>query len=67
MLRLKLHVYGRYLMYEIYLITNNLNDKKYVGLTSQGYLSRFTSHCSQGFYLTSAIKKYGKENLIFKF
>jgi group I intron endonuclease len=49
-------------MYEIYLITNNLNDKKYVGLTSQGYLSRFTSHCSQGFYLTSTIKKYGKEN-----
>jgi group I intron endonuclease len=31
-------------MYEAYLITNNVNGKRYVGMTKQGYLSRFKDH-----------------------
>lgn len=49
-------------MYDIYLITNKLNGKKYVGLTKDGYKTRFLHHCSQGYYLTSSIKKHGRDN-----
>lgn len=49
-------------MYEVYLITNNLNKMRYVGITSKTSKERFWHHCSQGYYLTSSIKKHGKEN-----
>lgn len=56
-------------MYEIYLITNLINNKKYVGQTNQGYLHRFKEHLSESFrntkhicLLHKAIKKYGIEN-----
>jgi group I intron endonuclease len=49
-------------MYDVYLITNLIDDKKYVGITSKGYKNRFIHHCSQGYYLTSAIKKHGRKN-----
>jgi group I intron endonuclease len=49
-------------MYDIYLITNLLDSKKYIGITSKGYKNRFQHHCSQGYYLTSAIKKHGRGN-----
>ena len=42
--------------YQIYLITNKLNNKKYVGQTksSIGYKKRFSDHCSEAKY------SYGK-------
>ena len=58
--------------YQIYLITNKLNNKKYVGQTksSIGYKKRFSDHCSEAKYsygkcaLHNAIIKYGKDNFI---
>lgn len=50
----------------IYLITNNLNNKKYVGQTSNSLDLRWRQHTSkhQGYcrVLHNAIMKYGKEN-----
>lgn len=37
---------GRYNMYEIYLIDNDINDKVYIGVTSIGLRSRFVCHKS---------------------
>lgn len=54
-------VYGR-----IYLITNLINDKKYVGLTTKSLRERFDAHlnraCHERSVIQKAIKKYGKEN-----
>lgn len=52
---------------DIYLITNKLNGKKYVGKTSRGYKKRFYEHCNgvefgTYSYISNAIRKYGKEN-----
>lgn len=54
-------------MVDIYLITNNINGKKYVGKTQRGYLLRFQEHCNakkNGFntYIGNAIDKYGSDN-----
>lgn len=60
-------------LYEIYLITNKVNNKRYVGQTMsrKGYLSRWEEHigealCERGAKSTSvfhkAIKKYGANN-----
>jgi group I intron endonuclease len=50
----------------IYLITNKINDKQYVGQTKNLIKKRFDQHCSHNFrvksYLRKAIDKYGKEN-----
>ena len=54
-------------LYEIYLITNSKNNKKYVGqvIKYRGYKQRFAEHLSAAYYdgnLTkfhSAIKHYG--------
>jgi group I intron endonuclease len=51
----------------IYLITNNINGKKYVGQTTTPLSYRFTNHKSdarnnRGYYLASAIRKYGEDN-----
>jgi len=48
-------------MYKIYLITNLINSKKYIGITKYSLEERFTQHIKRGFILTEAIKKYGKE------
>ena len=50
--------------YNIYLITNLENNKKYVGLTKFSITERFYQHTKRGFILTEAIKKYG-ENKFF--
>ena len=59
------------MMYELYLITNKINGKKYVGQTRSdiGYLARFNQHISESFYNTKhvsvlhkAIRKYGRDN-----
>jgi group I intron endonuclease len=48
-------------MYKIYLITNLINSKKYIGITKYSLEERFSQHIKRGFLLTEAIKKYGKE------
>jgi group I intron endonuclease len=48
-------------MYKIYLITNLINSKKYIGITKYSLEERFSQHIKRGFILTEAIKKYGKE------
>lgn len=50
--------------FEVYCITNNETNKKYIGITVQGIITRFAKHCyeaSQGSnrYLCRAIRKYG--------
>lgn len=54
-------------MNEVYLITNRVNGKRYVGVTCRGYLERFKEHIHDALsgstlMLHSAIRKYGKEN-----
>lgn len=49
-------------MYKVYMVTNLINSKRYVGITKKSVNDRFIHHCSQGFHLTSAIKKYGRNN-----
>jgi group I intron endonuclease len=50
----------------VYLITNKVNGKKYVGQTSQGIERRWAEHCyasqTRKFLLHKAIQKYGKDN-----
>lgn len=51
--------------YKVYLITNIINGKKYVGQTRGELASRFRGHtwaASKCIKLANAIKKYGKEN-----
>ena len=59
-------IYGR-----IYMITNLVNNKKYIGQTVQTIKSRFQQHCSSAkngkdscMAILKAIKKYGRENFI---
>lgn len=53
-------------MTTIYLITNKINGKKYVGKTLYSLKKRFDEHCigykDNHMYIDSAIHKYGKEN-----
>lgn len=51
-------------MYKIYLITNLLNYKKYVGITKFSLEERFLQHTKKGFLLTEAIQKYGKQKFL---
>ena len=55
-------------MYEVYLITNQISGKKYVGITKRGYMKRFQEHIS---YATKSnrhsllyedIRKFGVES-----
>lgn len=56
-------------LYQIYLITNTINNRKYIGqvIKHRGYLTRYQEHLNAAKYsntkmLTNAINKYGKEN-----
>jgi len=47
----------------VYKITNKINNKFYIGITTKSLEQRFNSHIKQPrFYLGEAIKKYGREN-----
>ena len=49
----------------VYKITNKINNKFYIGITSKSLEHRFNGHIKQPrFYLGEAIKKYGKENFV---
>lgn len=54
-------------MIRIYLVTNTVNGKKYVGQTSQKVSKRWTNHCSvankrASSYFSNAIRKNGRNN-----
>lgn len=54
---------------EIYLVTNAANGKRYVGVTTQGYLFRWKQHCytamrSARTYFHRAIIKYGPDSFV---
>lgn len=52
---------------EVYKISNTVNSKVYVGITNQGYKTRWYKHCSDsirecGFPLHNAMRKHGIDN-----
>lgn len=54
-------------MYSIYLITNKVNSKKYIGFTSRKLQARWKQHISSSknnskFLIHKAIRKYGISN-----
>lgn len=58
---------------KIYLISNDINDKVYVGQTTQTLSKRFNGHCcysksdrSINMYIKRAIHKYGKDHFKIK-
>jgi group I intron endonuclease len=57
-----------FLVFQIYIITNNVNGKQYVGVTKHNYKERFIQHIYEANHnhtkriLCKAIRKYGKEN-----
>lgn len=57
-------------VYKIYLVTNIINDKKYIGLTKRSIQERFNEHLkasiNSDLLLHRAIRKYGKEYFIVK-
>lgn len=50
----------------VYLITNTINGKRYVGQTRQTLAKRWIAHCSKNRcrYLYNAIQKYGRQSFI---
>lgn len=46
----------------VYLITNKVNGKHYVGQTKQSIEERFKQHTKADTYIGNAIRKYGAEN-----
>lgn len=46
----------------VYCITNNTNNKQYVGVTTRSIEQRFKEHCKTDSGIGKAIKKYGKNN-----
>lgn len=50
--------------FKIYLISNSINNKKYIGITKRKLHTRFSAHCSNGSssIISKAIRKYGREN-----
>lgn len=53
----------------IYVITNNLNGKQYVGQTSRDIYTRFDEHCydkRSTSHIHNAIQKYGVSNFSIK-
>ena len=53
-------------MYEIYKITNNVNNKVYIGLTKMGYKKRFKQHEGSPHAIGNAIRKHNIKNFSIK-
>ena len=49
-------------MAQIYIITNKINNKQYIGATDNTLDIRFKSHCYDKNVISQAIRKYGKEH-----
>jgi group I intron endonuclease len=49
-------------MAQVYIITNKLNNKQYIGVTNNSLEERWKSHLYDNNVISQAIKKYGKEN-----
>ncbi|OLF32228.1 GIY-YIG nuclease family protein [Staphylococcus sp. 47.1] len=45
--------------YEVYKISNDINDKLYIGITSCGAINRFNQHKKAKSYIGKAIRKHG--------
>lgn len=65
--RYMLQCKGAHNMNDVYLVTNKVNGKKYVGITCKGYLARWKEHLSNSAagsksILHNAIRKYGPDN-----
>ena len=50
------------IMAQIYIITNLLNNKQYIGVTNNSLQERWKSHLYDNKVISKAIKKYGKEH-----
>ncbi|MFF7217922.1 GIY-YIG nuclease family protein [Mammaliicoccus sciuri] len=48
--------------FEVYKITNKINGKAYIGITTVGIKKRYIQHCKAKSCIGYAIRKYGKEN-----
>lgn len=46
----------------VYCITNNINSKQYVGVTTRNIEQRFEEHCKADSTIGKAIRKYGKQS-----
>jgi hypothetical protein len=61
-------LYNLYMRYgSIYLVTNLITKKRYVGITTTTIKKRWISHCSPGgscTYLHNSIKTHGKQNFL---
>lgn len=56
-------------LYEVYKIVNKINGRVYVGITNQGYKTRWYKHCSDSIHgcsypLHCALRKHGTDNFI---
>jgi len=49
-------------MAHVYIITNKVNNKQYVGVTNNSLQERWKSHLYDRNVISKAIRKYGKEN-----
>ena len=48
--------------YSVYVITNIINGKYYIGQTMRTLEARFTAHIYDESYIGNAIRKYGRDN-----
>lgn len=48
--------------YEVYKISNDINDKLYIGITSCGISVRFKQHSKAESYIGNVIRKHGVEH-----
>lgn len=57
--------------YDVYKITNKVNNKVYIGISSKGASARFREHIyaaehGSPYKIHKAINKYGKDNFLFE-
>lgn len=48
----------------VYKITNTINNKCYIGITTRTLEQRFEEHCESNSAIGKAIKKYGREHFV---